>query len=62
VNLLVLRAGQHTAREIALTLERLRRSGVKVTGAVLNDARSLRGRYGRYGHYYRYEYRTDERA
>jgi tyrosine-protein kinase Etk/Wzc len=62
VNLLVLRAGQHTAREIALTLERLRRSGVRVTGAVLNDARALRGRYGRYGHYYRYEYRSDERA
>jgi tyrosine-protein kinase Etk/Wzc len=62
VNLLVLRAGQHPVREIALTLERLRRSGVQVTGAVLNDARALRGRYGRYGHYYRYEYRSDERA
>lgn len=62
MTLLVLRAGHHTAREIALTLDRLQRSGAQVTATVLNDARSLMGRYGRYGHYNRYEYRSDRQT
>jgi tyrosine-protein kinase Etk/Wzc len=57
VNLLVLRAGQHPLREIALALERLARAGGHVSGAVLNDLRS-RHRYGRYGRYRRYSHRT----
>ena len=58
VNLLVLRAGQHPIREIALAVKRLAQSGVKVQGAVLNDVQSVRGRYGKYGRYQRYEYRS----
>ncbi len=58
VNLLVLRAGQHPVREIALAVKRLAQSGIKVQGAVLNDVQSVRGRYGRYGRYQKYEYRS----
>ncbi|HEY6098071.1 MAG TPA: polysaccharide biosynthesis tyrosine autokinase, partial [Anaeromyxobacter sp.] len=61
VNLLVLRAGQHPLREIALAVNRYAQSGVKVQGAVLNDGRSSGGRYGKYGRYSRYEYRSDPR-
>jgi tyrosine-protein kinase Etk/Wzc len=50
VNLLVLRAGQHSIREIALTVRRLEQSGIRLQGAVLNDLVPSRGRYG--GHYY----------
>ena len=58
VNLLVLRAGQHPMREIALAVKRLAQSGVRVQGAVLNDVRTERGRYGKFGRYQRYEYRS----
>ncbi|BDG05528.1 polysaccharide biosynthesis tyrosine autokinase [Anaeromyxobacter oryzae] len=55
--LFVLRAGEHPIREINLALKVLARSGSSITGAVLNDARSVGGRYG-YGRYRRYEYRS----
>lgn len=58
VNLLVLRAGVHPLREIALAAKRLAQSGVRVQGFVLNDVRTVRGRYGKYGRYQRYEYRS----
>lgn len=51
VNVLVLRAGEQTVREIAFTLRRLSRNGVATSGAILNDVRPSRGRYGRYGGY-----------
>lgn len=51
INLLVLRAGEQTLREIAFTLRRLSRDGVVIRGAVLNDVRPSRGRYGRSGAY-----------
>jgi tyrosine-protein kinase Etk/Wzc len=51
MNLLVLRAGEHTLREIAFTLRRLAQNGVTIRGAILNDLRPSRGRYGRYGDY-----------
>jgi len=60
VNLIVLRAGLHPLREIALAVEQFRQRGTTVNGIILNDARSVRGRYGRYGKYYRYEYRSTE--
>jgi tyrosine-protein kinase Etk/Wzc len=60
VNLLVLRAGQHSLREIALTLKRLAQTGVKVQGAILNDVASSGGRYGRHGRYQKYEYGAKE--
>jgi tyrosine-protein kinase Etk/Wzc len=60
VNLLVLRAGEHPIREIALTVKRLTQSGVRVNGAVLNDARSTAGRHGKYGRYASYEYSSAE--
>jgi tyrosine-protein kinase Etk/Wzc len=60
VNLLVLRAGAHSVREIGLALRRYVQSGVTVQGAVLNDVTSSLGRYGKYGRYARYEYRSHE--
>lgn len=51
LNLLVLRAGQQTAREVTYTLRRLAQHGVTIGGAILNDVRPLGGRYGRYGDY-----------
>ncbi len=59
VNLLVLRAGEHSNRDIALAVKRLVQNGVTVRGAVLNDVRPALGRYGRSGRYRRYESRGD---
>lgn len=59
VNLLVLRAGQHSIREIALAVKRFAQNGVRVQGAVLNDVSSARGRYGKDGRYRKYEYRSE---
>ena len=59
VNLLVLRASQHSLREVTLTLKRFAQAGAKVHGAVLNDAVVLAGRYGRNGRYAKYEYRSE---
>jgi tyrosine-protein kinase Etk/Wzc len=60
VNLLVFRAGEHSAREISAALRRLVQNGVTVRGAILNDVRPSYGRYGR-GRYRRYEIRRDAR-
>jgi tyrosine-protein kinase Etk/Wzc len=60
VNLLVLRSGEHSIREINLAVKRLAQSGIEVQGAVLNDVRASGGRYGKYGRYQRYEYRSLE--
>jgi tyrosine-protein kinase Etk/Wzc len=45
VNLLVIRAGEHSVDEISYVVKRLARSGVAVRGAVLNDLRTSWGRY-----------------
>jgi tyrosine-protein kinase Etk/Wzc len=55
VNLLVLRAGEHSLGEISAALRRLVQNGVVIKGAVLNDVRPAWGRYGRTGRYRRYE-------
>jgi tyrosine-protein kinase Etk/Wzc len=55
LNLLVIRAGAHSAEEISFALRRLSRGGVLVRGAVLNDLRPSMARYGRSGRYRRYE-------
>ncbi|BDG02298.1 polysaccharide biosynthesis tyrosine autokinase [Anaeromyxobacter oryzae] len=57
VILLVLRAGHHPLREIALTVKRLAQNGIKVHGAVLNDVMA-RGKDAAYAGYYHYEYRS----
>jgi tyrosine-protein kinase Etk/Wzc len=54
LNLLVLRAGEHSTREISSVLRRLVQAGVTVRGAILNDVRTAWGRYGRSGRYRRY--------
>jgi tyrosine-protein kinase Etk/Wzc len=58
VNLLVLRSGEHNAREIKVALKRLRHAGAPMHGIIINDALMGASRYGRYGQYgyYRYEY------
>ncbi len=55
VNLLVVRAGERTAREIDLAVKRLVQNGATVDGAVLNDVRFTLGRYGRSGGYRRFD-------
>jgi tyrosine-protein kinase Etk/Wzc len=55
VNLLVLRAGEHSVGEIRSALRRLKQNGVTIRGAILNDVRSSWGRYGRTGSYRRYD-------
>ena len=59
VNLLVLRARQHTMREISLSAKQFAQNGTRLHGAVLNDVRASRGHYGRHGRYLRYEYRSE---
>ncbi|HET9596499.1 MAG TPA: polysaccharide biosynthesis tyrosine autokinase [Anaeromyxobacteraceae bacterium] len=54
VTLLVLRAGRHPAREIALAARRYAQNGVRVHAAILNDVRQRRGG-GEY--HYQYDYR-----
>lgn len=58
VNFLVLRAGAHSAREIAHAVKQFSLNNVKLHGSVLNDVRARSGRYGADG-YVRYEYRSD---
>jgi tyrosine-protein kinase Etk/Wzc len=59
VNLMVFRAGMHTAREIALSVKQFALNGVRLHGSILNDVRATRGgRYGTDG-YMRYEYTSD---
>jgi tyrosine-protein kinase Etk/Wzc len=58
VNLLVLRAGEHSSHEIALAVKRLVQNGVTVRGAILNEVRPSHGRYGRSGRYRRYDTRS----
>ena len=55
VNLLVVRAGEQTPREIGLAVKRLVQNGVTLRGAILNDVRPTLGRYGRSGRYRRYD-------
>jgi tyrosine-protein kinase Etk/Wzc len=57
VLLLVLRAGHHPLREIALAVRKLVQSGARVHGAVLNDV-ARTGRYARDVGRYHYEYRS----
>ena len=56
---LVLRAGQHPHREIALAVKQFALNGIRLHGAVLNDVRTTRGRYGRYGRYTQYQLPPD---
>jgi tyrosine-protein kinase Etk/Wzc len=62
VNLLVVRAGQHPTRVIAVTANRLTQNGVKVDGLILNDVRATAGRYHGYGRYRRHEERVSRLA
>jgi tyrosine-protein kinase Etk/Wzc len=54
-SLLVLKAGAHSLREIADTLQRLRQAGVDVKGSIFNQTGRLGGRYGQA---YAYAYPT----
>jgi tyrosine-protein kinase Etk/Wzc len=54
-NLLVLRAGENSVREISSVLRRLAQNGVAIKGAILNDVRRPWGRYGVAGRYHAYD-------
>ena len=56
VNLVVVRAGQHPMREIASALRLLARSGVRVSGIVMNDVKLERGLGRRNAYHYQYTY------
>jgi len=62
VNFLVLRAGAHSVREIALAVKQFALNGIKLHGAVLNDVHALKGRYGKSGRYVKYEYASAKSA
>jgi tyrosine-protein kinase Etk/Wzc len=53
VNLVVVKAGQHHARELQETVRRYGRNGVRPYAVVMND---VTPKHGRYGGYYKYEY------
>jgi tyrosine-protein kinase Etk/Wzc len=55
--LMVLRAREHSARELQNAMRSLARAGVHASGIVINDFVSVVGRYG-YG-YYRYGYESE---
>jgi tyrosine-protein kinase Etk/Wzc len=54
VTLLVVRAGKHPVREVALALRRFAQNGVRVAGLVFNDVERLSSAYG---YHYQYDYR-----
>lgn len=58
-NLLVLRAGQHPLREIALAVKRMTQNGIVPRAFVLNDIAPKIGRYSssKYGYHYHYDYK-----
>jgi tyrosine-protein kinase Etk/Wzc len=59
VNMIVLRAGRHPVREIALAAKRYRQNGVVIHGAIMNDVK-LEARFsGTYAYHYQYEYKRD---
>jgi Mrp family chromosome partitioning ATPase len=58
VNLLVLRAGKHAPREIALALKRLDQGGARVHGVVMND---MHTGIGNRRYYYYYQYKPEKR-
>jgi tyrosine-protein kinase Etk/Wzc len=58
VSLMVLRAGSHPLREIALAAKRFRQNGVPLQGIVLNDVRLGLPTASRY--HYQYEYRSED--
>ena len=58
--LMVLHAGSHPLREIALAAKRFQQNGVPLNGIVLNDVRLDARRGSRYGYHYQYEYRAEE--
>lgn len=60
VNLLVLRAGVHPVREIALAAKRFRQNGVRLHGVVMNDVTLSARSAGKYAYHYQYEYRREE--
>jgi tyrosine-protein kinase Etk/Wzc len=58
MTLVVLRAGRHPLREIALAVKRLAQVGVRPHGFVLNDVTHRSGVLGsRYSYHYQYDYR-----
>jgi tyrosine-protein kinase Etk/Wzc len=58
LSLVVLRAGHHPVREIALAVKRLAQSGTRPHGFVLNDVMPHSGVLGqKYNYHYQYDYR-----
>jgi tyrosine-protein kinase Etk/Wzc len=57
LTLLVLRAGEHSLREILYAMKRLDHNGVRVHAAVLNDVQTSFGGLGRQKYHYHYEYK-----
>lgn len=58
-NLLVLRAGQHPVREIALMVKRMTQNGVVPRALILNDVmpKAVGYAHSKYGYHYHYEYK-----
>lgn len=58
-NLLLLKHGLHSLRQVRLAMKRFERHGIEFTGCVLNDvsAGARRYAYREYGYQYQYEYK-----
>jgi tyrosine-protein kinase Etk/Wzc len=53
---LLLRSGQHPMREIQAAIDKFRKSGVNITGAIMNDVQPSTAKGG-YGYHYHYNYK-----
>jgi tyrosine-protein kinase Etk/Wzc len=53
---LLLRSGQHPMREIQAAIDKFRKSGVNITGAIMNDVK-VSTQKGGYGYHYHYSYK-----
>jgi tyrosine-protein kinase Etk/Wzc len=53
---LLIRSGQHPMREIQAAIDKFRKSGVNITGAIMNDVQ-VSTQKGGYGYHYHYNYK-----
>lgn len=60
LNLLLLKYGRHSLRQVRLVLKRFERHGIGIVGSIFNDVSSGATRYAyhQYGYQYKYQYKS----
>lgn len=60
INILLLKHGSHSLRQVQLALSRYERHGIKFSGSILNDvsAGARRYAYRKFGYQYQYQYKS----